>query len=69
MNEQLKPAYQITLKNFKTGRVKRLIILNYRLTDNACICLLPGGSIKTYQTNEWCLVYLHMIYIRGDYIK
>lgn len=66
MNEQLKPAYQITMKNFKTGRVKRLIVLNYRLTDNARICLLPDGSTKTYKTNEWYLAYLHMIYIRGD---
>lgn len=52
----MKYKYKIILKNNKTLRLKRLIILSYSLGEKEIICRLINGNEKHYQRNEWYLI-------------
>ena len=54
--------FNITLKNSKTGRNKRLLSTGYELTDKEIIVHLPDGTTKRYQNNEWSIVHTSIHY-------
>lgn len=55
-------GYSITLKNIKTNRNKRWLIIGYELTDKEIVIKLPDDTTKRYQTNEWTIVHTSIHY-------
>ena len=54
--------YNITLKNTKTNRNKRLLIKCYEITEKEIVIKLPDETVKRYQTNEWIIVHTSIHY-------
>lgn len=55
-------GFNITLKNTKTKRNKRWLIIGYELTEKEIIIKLPDNTIKRYQNNEWSIVHTSIHY-------
>lgn len=55
-------GFNITLKNFKTMRVVRRLVLGYEQTEKEIIVRLTDGTTKRYQTNEWTIVHTSIHY-------
>lgn len=55
-------GFNITLKNFKSQRVKRWLVLSYELTEKEIIIRLPDNTVKRYQTNEWTIAHTSIHY-------
>lgn len=55
-------GFSITLKNFKSQRVKRWLALGYELTEKETIIRLPDNTVKRYQNNEWSIVHTSIHY-------
>lgn len=55
-------GFNITLKNFKTMRVVRRLVLGYEQTEKEIIVRLTDGTTKMYQTNEWTIVHTSIHY-------
>lgn len=55
-------GYNITLKNFKTNRNKRWLIISYELTEKEIVIKLPDETVKRYQRNEWAIVHTSIHY-------
>lgn len=55
-------GFNITLKNFKTMRVVRRLILGYEQTEKEIILRLTDDTTKRYQTNEWAIVHTSIHY-------
>ena len=55
-------GFNITLKNFKTMRVVRRLVLGYEQTEKEIIVRLTDDTVKRYQTNEWTIVHTSIHY-------
>lgn len=55
-------GFKITLKNFKTMRVVRWLVLGYELTEKEIIVRLTDNTVKRYQNNEWTIVHTSIHY-------
>ena len=55
-------GFNITLKNFKTMRVVRWLVLGYEQNEKEIILRLTDDTVKRYQTNEWTIVYTSIHY-------
>ena len=55
-------GYCITLKNFKTFRNVRWLIIGYEITEKEIIIKLPDKTVKRYQRNEWTIVHTSIHY-------
>lgn len=55
-------GFNITLKNFKTMRVVRRLVLGYEQTEKEIIVRLTDDTVKRYQSNEWSIVYTSIHY-------
>ena len=55
-------GFNITLKNFKSQRVKRWLVSCYELTEKEIIIRLRDNTVKRYQSNEWAIVHTSIHY-------